>query len=372
MESDAPEIKQQPASEVPEDVAILFSWANLHDAQYRDFSGARRAFRAQLRHKAAERVRAEELTALAEAPPSRPPSETATAPSRVTSPSSEPVLSRSPTLPSVFDPPPAHAAAAEPVLPSIQRPVPRPPMLAVFSLAGGVGKTSLVATLGCILCALGEHVLLADTTSHGLLPFYFGTDKLRPEVVRTFSPPVNSAYAPLSLVSYEVDQHTPQTRIADQLRQHGHEANRILVDLTGSSAWVIRHLVRTGLRVLIPLTPDRSSVLSLQAIEKLFESLADDEGRAIQPTYLLNQVDIAHPLHREICEELRRKLGDRLLPFVIRRSPAVSEAFAEGRTVVDYAPHLPIVEDYRNVATWLRMVSPPAPTDHRNARRSEP
>ncbi len=47
----------------------------------------------------------------------------------------------------------------------------RTPLLAVFSLAGGVGKTSLVATLGRALSSLGEKVLLADTTSHGLLPF---------------------------------------------------------------------------------------------------------------------------------------------------------------------------------------------------------
>ena len=52
------------------------------------------------------------------------------------------------------------------------------PVLAVFSLAGGVGKTSLVATLGRALSSLGEKVLLADTTSHGLLPYYFGANNV--------------------------------------------------------------------------------------------------------------------------------------------------------------------------------------------------
>ena len=65
----------------------------------------------------------------------------------------------------------------------------RTPVLAVFSLAGGVGKTSLVATLGRALSRMGEKVLLTDTTSHGLLPFYFGASELRQGVVRTFSPP---------------------------------------------------------------------------------------------------------------------------------------------------------------------------------------
>ena len=65
----------------------------------------------------------------------------------------------------------------------------RPPMLVVFSLAGGVGKTCLVATLGRALAALGEHVLLADTAAYGPLPLYFGSREFKPGVVRTFSPP---------------------------------------------------------------------------------------------------------------------------------------------------------------------------------------
>ena len=53
---------------------------------------------------------------------------------------------------------------------------------------------------------------------------------------------------------------------------------------------------------------------------------------------MLNQFDASLPLHLDVREVLRRQLGDRLLPFVVRRAPAVSEALAEGMTVVDYAP----------------------------------
>jgi len=33
----------------PEDVAVLYLWANLQGAKYRDFSGSRREYRAQVR-----------------------------------------------------------------------------------------------------------------------------------------------------------------------------------------------------------------------------------------------------------------------------------------------------------------------------------
>ena len=54
-------------AETPEDVAILYSWANLHGAKYRDFSASRREYRAQVRHRAAEELRRAELMAQAEA-----------------------------------------------------------------------------------------------------------------------------------------------------------------------------------------------------------------------------------------------------------------------------------------------------------------
>src|ERR1700742_464566 len=50
-------IDEPAVAETPEDVAVLYSWANLHGAKYRDFSASPREYRAQLRHRAAERVR---------------------------------------------------------------------------------------------------------------------------------------------------------------------------------------------------------------------------------------------------------------------------------------------------------------------------
>jgi hypothetical protein len=58
---------EEPLYETPEDVAILYSWANLHGAKYRDFSASRREYRAQVRHRQAEELRMSELQAKAEA-----------------------------------------------------------------------------------------------------------------------------------------------------------------------------------------------------------------------------------------------------------------------------------------------------------------
>ena len=96
----------------------------------------------------------------------------------------------------------------------------------------------------------------------------------------------------------------------------------------------------------------------------------DANGKPVHPRYLLNGFDASQPLHLDVREVLRQQLGDRLLPFVIRRSPAVSEALAEGMTVMDYAPETAVAGDVLNLASWLRTLAAPAP-GFRKARWSE-
>ncbi len=263
----------------------------------------------------------------------------------------------------------------EPEVTPVRQKETRTPVLAVFSLAGGVGKTSLVATVGRALSSMGEKVLLTDTTSHGLLPFYFGASELRQGTVRTFSPPSGSTDAPIYLVSYDVDQtgndSAAQEQLTEEIVNSSRGTHRILLDLNVNSSWIVRRLARMSPTLLIPVAPDMNSVISLQTVEKFFSGVNDGDGRPLQPFYVLNQFDTSLPLHLDVREVMRRQLGDRLLPFVIRRAPAVSEALAEGMTVVDYAPDAPVAEDYLNLATWLRTVAAPATAGFRNVRWSE-
>jgi cellulose synthase operon protein YhjQ len=247
-------------------------------------------------------------------------------------------------------------------------------LLAIFSLAGGVGKTSLVATLGRALASQGENVVLTDTTSHGLLPIYFGVREVRPGVVATFSPPPESAAQPISMVNCDLtgkgDFERQQETLAEEILRNGQDSHRLLLDLSSASSWLVRRIADLHPTVLVPMAPDMNSVLSLLAVERLFRSITDSDGRPLLPFYILNQFDAALPLHLDVREVLRRQLGDRLLRTVIRRSPVVSEALAQGMTVLDYAPDAPVSQDYREVAAWLRSVSP-ATAEAGNALRGE-
>jgi cellulose synthase operon protein YhjQ len=267
---------------------------------------------------------------------------------------------------------------AAPELPAMQQGRPddaRTPLLLMFSLAGGVGKTSLVATLGRALSSQGERVVLTDTTSHGLLPFYFGARELRPGVVRTFSAPAGTSHAPIYLVSYDIERSAgdeyEQETLIDSILRNGNSNHRIMLDLAPGAKWLIRAMVNLHPLVLVPMAPDMNSVISLQAVERFFQGIFDSDGRPLLPFYILNQFDASLPLHLDVREVFRRQLGDRLLHFVIRRSPQVSEALAEGMTVVDYAPDSPVSQDYLDVASWLKTISPPTTSAFRNIRWSE-
>jgi cellulose synthase operon protein YhjQ len=251
----------------------------------------------------------------------------------------------------------------------------RAPVLAVFSLAGGVGKTSLVATLGRALSARGERVLLVDTAAYGLLPFYFGARDQRPGQLRTFSPPGAAGDAPIQMVTVDPEtfgpETAPQETLTGEIAKYSRGVSRVIVDLATASGATTRRVLRMSPVVLVPVIPDMSSVVSVSSIDAFFQHNSAVTGSNVLPFYVLNQFDPSLPLHLDVREVLREQLGDRLLPFALRRAPAVSEALAEGMTVMDYAPNSTVAEDFGSLAGWVKNVSAPASSGFRGVRWSE-
>lgn len=252
----------------------------------------------------------------------------------------------------------------------------RAPVVAVFSLAGGVGKTSLAATLGRALSSRGERVLLVDTAPYGLMPFYFGAHDQRPGVLRTFSPPGTSSDAPIQMVTIDPETLGPETAgqelLSTEITKYSRgNVSRIVVDLATASGATTRRILRMSPLVLVPMVPDMNSVVSVSSIDSFFQHNISTSTKQVMPFYILNQFDSSLPLHLDIREILREQLGDRLLPLALRRTPAVSEALAEGMTVMDYAPNSTVAEDFANLAGWVKNQSAPASSAYRGVRWSE-
>ena len=247
--------------------------------------------------------------------------------------------------------------------------------MAIFSLAGGVGKTSLVATLGRALSARGERVLLVDTAAFGLLPFFFGATDQRPGLLRTFNPPGASSDAPIQMLTIDPDSLGSETSspesLSGEIGKYTRGVSRVIVDLATASGATTRRIMRMSPLVLVPVIPDMNSVVSVSSIDAFFEHNGNPGAMPALPFYLLNQFDASLPLHLDVREVLREQLGDRLLPFALRRTPAMSEALAEGMTVMDYAPGSTLADDFSTLAGWVKSLSAPATTSYRGVRWSE-
>lgn len=244
------------------------------------------------------------------------------------------------------------------------------PVLAVFSLAGGVGKTSLVAAVGRGLTARGERVLLTDTCTFGVLPFYFGAREVKPGVVRTFSG--GTSDPPIRVLTLEAERYEADPDLLRREMTRGaQDSSRVLIDVATGSGSMLRQAARLAPTVLVPVVPDMASVVTLQAMEGFFRNQEGLSGKPLQAWFVLNQFDPSSPLQRDVREVLRQQLGERLLPFVVHRSAAVSEALAEGMTVLDYAPNSAAAEDIMSLVTWIRNTSAAMSAGHRGMRWSE-
>jgi cellulose synthase operon protein YhjQ len=238
------------------------------------------------------------------------------------------------------------------------------PVLEVFSLAGGVGKTSVAATLARALSARDERVLLVETSPLGSLPYFFGVCDRRPGSVRTFRPPASSSDAPIRLAA--VDPETldldpaAQGSLVSEIQRWAHGASRVIVDVGTRSTATLRGLSKVSPTVLVPLIPDLNSVVTATAIESLFQPRAAAYGGRQNVFYVLNQFDSSLQLHQDVRKVLQDRMGERLLPFVLHRTPAVSEALAEGMTVMDYAPDSQIAAEFTSLAEWLNEKFAPA------------
>lgn len=248
------------------------------------------------------------------------------------------------------------------------------PVLELFSLAGGVGKTSLAATLGRALSARGERVLLVEATPFGSLPYFFGACDCRPGELRTFRPPASSTDAPIQLATVDTEallsDGAADDSLAAEIENWARGVGRVIVDVATLSTATARALSRLSPAILVPLLPDVNSVMAATSIDSYFDRHEDAPG-APAVYYVLNQFDPSQPLHQDVRKLLQDRLGERLLPFTLQRTPALSEALAEGMTIMDYAPEAPETEDFISLAKWIETVLPAADVNSRRARWSE-
>ena len=355
------------ALEAPVDLARLCSWARLEDVAYQDFSQQRADRRL--------RRRVEELPAVSLA--SRPVDATMDATGAAGSPvrlaleqtvvAVSPGVAAGSTLDSVAPgiAPDAVAVAPDAVagpswsagsaaLASAPLRLEGPAAVAVYSVAGGVGKTTLCANLARSLSALGERVLLVEGGGLGLLPLHFGADAMRPGL-RSFRAPGDSRASILVLG----EEQPGEAWVREAVEPAMHGVARTLFDLGPASEGFLDQALALCQMMLVPVLPDLNSALTFSRITARLDRLRAQGIACPQVYFVLNRFDERSELHRRVREKLALEYGEQLLPCVLEASDDITEALAARMPLADLRPSSGLAHDFAELARWLQRVQQP-------------
>ena len=222
-------------------------------------------------------------------------------------------------------------------------------VLAVWSIKGGVGKTTTAAALATMAARDGLRTLLWDLDPQGALSHWFRVKPRRKaaprELVRRKAPLAELARATdfgnLDLLPADLSHRAmeselatrrqPARRLSEKLADLGGQYDLALLDCAPSVTVVSEAVLAAAHAVVVPVVP---SLLSLRTLEQMRE-FRDEVGR--KKTTLvpfLTMVDGRRRLHRDNAATLAGEGG--FCATVIPMASAVERA-AEARTPLPLA-----------------------------------
>lgn len=246
-------------------------------------------------------------------------------------------------------------------------------IIAVASMKGGVGKTTTTANLAVVLSSSRSvsKVVVIDLDPQNTLRLHFNcathdNEGICSHAVRQlpFSDVLHDSTSGVSCMPYGAVTEPERQAFENLLESDPNWLSReianlhlpddaiVLIDTPpGSTPYLRQALVCADFALLVILA-DAASYLTLPAMEG-WVTEAHEFNPQLHFTYLLNQTDRAQPLHRDLLDVLRLRLGDRLTPVSVHRDEAVPEAMAYQQVVVDYDPHGQASHDLLRIGTWL-------------------
>jgi cellulose biosynthesis protein BcsQ len=217
------------------------------------------------------------------------------------------------------------------------RPRRRARAVVVVPAIGGMGCTTLTATLARHYRSRGEAVLIFDDREDGLLRLHFRA--------------ADSVGIPI--LGRESATTLAVTWFAEPMNRYQIDYQWYLMDTKAISPALVNVGLAPGSCYLVPVLADMRGVRAAMRLSEQLDSYEGEQGRRLNFYFVLNQFDRASNLQEEMRQHLMRKLGGRLCPVAIRWSEEIGSALAEGSTVLDYAPESAAAQDFQSLGEWL-------------------
>ena len=240
--------------------------------------------------------------------------------------------------------------------------------IAIVSAAGGVGRSTLTASLATLLAQRKIAVLALDFDPQNLLSTLLGSDEvslggLLPDFLtkKEFgkSALINSnevACLPfgraneVSLVTFEQHLRTEPEWLKKCIAQIDYPPGAFLImDTPRLPSLYARQAIVAADLVLVVLAPDTRSLALVPAVEAALARCAPGH----QPIYVMNGLDSTRALQSDLLAQFRSALKMRLSPYPIHRDEAVPRAVANYANLQSLSPDSLVAHDLNGLLNWL-------------------
>lgn len=241
--------------------------------------------------------------------------------------------------------------------------------LALVSICGGVGRSTLATLLATLRARQGHWSLLLEWDPRHVLAWTLGArhngrdGMARASVdrqgwqdacLRADDSTLLLPFGRLTLAEearFAVQMAEQPQWLADQLALlDAPDGAQVFIDTPAGPSVYQRQAVQAADAVLLVTRADMvGSVLLEQAL-----ALAADRPIAV----VVNELDITRPSQNDGLRRLRSALGERLVPYPVHRDESVPQAMALNLALPDHAPQSQAMHDLHGVLAWLQRWSP--------------
>lgn len=251
-------------------------------------------------------------------------------------------------------------------------------ILSIINQKGGVGKTTSVANIGAALAKEGCRVLLVDLDPQAHLSISFdrmpepGDPSMYtlltqghqfPDVIQPTS------CEGLFIAPTNLDLTGVESELASEIGREGilrtalHEFAKtaeapdvVILDCPPSLGTLSLNALVASDSVIVPL---QAEFFALQGMAQLLDVL-ERVKRRLNPSIELVGVLVGlfsgqRNLSREVVEELRHHFGDLVFDTHVRVNVRLAEAPSHGMTIFDYAPDSSAADQFREIASELKL-----------------
>ncbi|BBJ22959.1 cellulose biosynthesis protein BcsQ [Candidatus Nitrotoga sp. AM1P] len=240
--------------------------------------------------------------------------------------------------------------------------------IAIVSAAGGVGRSTLTASLATLLAQREIAALALDFDPQNLLSTLLGSDEaslsgLLPDFLtrKEFgkSALVNAnevACLPFgraneaSLVTFEQHLRAEPEWLKKCIAQVDYPSGAfLLMDTPRLPSLYARQAVVAADLVLAVLAPDVRSLALLPVVENTLSRCAPGS----QLIYVVNSLDSTRALQSDLLARFRSTLQMRLSPYPVHRDEAIPRAVANRTNLQSLSPDSLVAHDLNGLLNWL-------------------